>query len=54
MAPTVRAVNEVYETVVGKVNKSGDTMTGPLTVNVLKGTNGIDYGGVLPATATEG
>lgn len=54
MAATARAVNEAYQAVAGKVNKSGDTMTGPLTVNVLKGTNGVDYGGVLPVTATEG
>lgn len=54
MAATARAVNEAYQAIAGKVNKSGDIMTGPLTVKVLKGTNGIDYGGVLPATATEG
>ena len=54
MAATAKAVKTAYDAVAGKVNKSGDTMTGPLTVKVLKGTNNIDYGGALPATATEG
>lgn len=36
------------------VLRSGDTMTGTLTVNGLKGTSDVDYGDALPVTGSEG
>ena len=36
------------------VKKSGDTMTGALTVKGLKGTSGTDYGTSLPSSPAEG
>ena len=38
----------------GAVQKSGDTMTGALTVKGLKGTSNVDYGTTLPSSPAEG
>lgn len=38
----------------GAVPKSGGTMTGTLTVNGIKLTEGMDYGTTLPTTGTKG
>ena len=37
-----------------KVNRSGDVMTGNLTLNKLSGTNNITYGTTLPSSPTNG
>lgn len=37
-----------------KVNRSGDVMTGNLTLHKLSGTNNITYGTTLPSSPTNG
>ena len=43
-----------HQDISGKVNKSGDTMTGTLTIKGIKITSGTDYGDTLPASGAEG
>lgn len=38
----------------GKVNRSGDTMTGALQLQVMKGTSGSTYGSSLPSSGVTG
>ena len=53
-AATANAVKTVNDGLSGKVNRSGDTMTGTLTVKGLKGTSNIDYGTTLPSSGEIG
>lgn len=54
LAATASAVKAAYDLANGKVSRSGDTMTGMLTVKGLKGTSGTDYGTTLPSSGETG
>ena len=54
LAATASAVKAAYDLANGKVSRSGDTMTGTLTIKGLKGTSGTDYGTTLPSSGETG
>lgn len=49
-----RAINSGMVAIGEKVSKTGDAMTGTLTLKGIKLTPGVDYGDTLPAAGTPG